>query len=87
MKLIIGFILGVAVGAYMADNSTDQQRRRAADTAARAGRRMKESSVGRAVTDNASQVADTAADRIVDAVDTAGDTVTEVIEANDPQPV
>lgn len=86
MKLIIGFILGVLVGAYVADNSTEHQRRRAADAAARAGRRLRQSDVGRAVTDNATQVADTATDRVVDAVDTAGDALSGAMERNDHQP-
>ncbi len=80
MKFIIGFITGAAVGGYVVSNSTEQQRSRAAQAAADAGRRVKESRIGRAVDDNASQVAGAATDRVVGAVDSAGDVLTEKID-------
>lgn len=83
MKLIIGFIAGLFVGAFWVSNSTEQQRRRAREAATSAGRRVKESRIGKAVDDNASKVASTATDRVVDAVDTTGDAMAGTIGNGD----
>ena len=84
MKLIIGFIAGLVVGGFWVSNSTEQQRRRAREAAATAGRRVKESRVGKAIDDNASKVASTATDRVVDAVDTTGEAIADTIGSGEP---
>lgn len=83
MKLIIGFIAGLLVGGFWVSNSTEQQRRKAREAAANAGRRVKDSRLGKAVDDNASKVASSATDRLVDAVDTTGDAVADTIGGGD----
>jgi hypothetical protein len=83
MKLIIGFIAGLAVGGFWVSNSTEQQRQRARSAATDAGRRIKESRIGRTVDDNASKVASTAADRVADAVDSTGDALAGSISGGD----
>ncbi|HSP28127.1 MAG TPA: hypothetical protein VLN74_06215 [Ilumatobacteraceae bacterium] len=79
MKLTIGFIAGLFVGGFWVSNSTEQQRRRAREAAATAGRRVKESRIGKAVDDNASKVASSATDRVVDAVDTTGEAIADTL--------
>jgi hypothetical protein len=83
MKLIIGFIAGCFVGGFWVSNSTEQQRQRARDAAVGAGRRVKESRVGKAVDDNASKVAATAGERVADAVDTTADTLVDKLEGSE----
>lgn len=83
MKLIIGFIAGCFVGGFWVSNSTDQQRRRAREAALNAGRRVKESRVGKAVDDNASKLAATAGDRVADAVDSTGEALVDTISGGD----
>jgi hypothetical protein len=86
MKLIIGFIAGCFAGGFWVSNSTEQQRRRAREAAVNAGRRVKDSRVGRAVDDNASKLVSTTGDRVVDAVDTTGDALVDTIVGGDTQP-
>jgi hypothetical protein len=83
MKLIIGFIAGCFVGGFWVSNSTEQQRRQAREAAVNAGRRVKESRVGKAVDDNASKLMSTTGDRVVDAVDTAGDALVDTVGNGD----
>jgi hypothetical protein len=83
MKLIIGFIAGLFVGGFWVSNSTEQQRRSAREAAAKAARKVKESRIGKAVDDNASKVASSAADRVVDAVDSTGEAVADTIGVDD----
>ncbi len=79
MKLIIGFIAGLVVGGFWVSNSTEQQRRSAREAAANAAKRVKESRIGKAVDANASNVASTAAERVVDAVDRTGEAMADTI--------
>ena len=83
MKLIIGFIAGLFVGGFWVSNSTEQQRRRAREAAATAGRKVKDSRLGKAVDDNASKVGSAATDRLVDAVDTTGEAMADTIGVGD----
>jgi hypothetical protein len=83
MKLIIGFIAGLFVGGFWVSNSTEQQRRQAREAAVNAGRRVKESRVGKAVDDNASKLAATAGDRVADAVDSTGEALIDTIDGSE----
>jgi hypothetical protein len=83
MKLTIGFIAGLFVGAFWVSNSTEQQRRRAREAAASAARRVTESRIGQAVDDNASKVASSTTDRFVDAVDSTGEVLAGTISGGD----
>ena len=83
MKLIIGFIAGLFVGGFWVSNSTEQQRRRAREAAATAGRKVKDSRLGKAVDDNASKVGSAATDRLVGAVDTTGEAMADTIGVGD----
>jgi FtsZ-interacting cell division protein ZipA len=85
MKLIIGFIAGLVVGGFWVSNSTEQQRRKAQETAARASRLVKDSRIGKAVDDNVSKVASATGDRVVDAVDNTGDALADTLGTTSEQ--
>lgn len=76
----MGFIVGFAVGSVLATASTEQQRAKASEAAARASRRVQDSKVGRAVSNSATQVADAASGRAAGAVDSVGEALTDAIE-------
>lgn len=79
LSLIARATRGLVVGAFWLSNSTEQQRRRAREAAERAGRRVKESRIGKSVDDNASKVASATSDRVVDAVDSTGDALADSV--------
>ena len=83
MKLILGIIIGVAVGGYLASNMTEEQRTKVGGAAGKAVGTAKQSKVVTAVTDNASKVTDEVSDRVADAVDAAGDKVADAVSADD----
>lgn len=83
MKLIIGLFAGFALGGYLFNNMTDEQRAKVSSKASSAADRVKGSKVGETIADNASQVAGAASDRAVDAVDTAGDKATAAVSSDD----
>ncbi len=83
MKLMIGFVAGVAVGGYLASQMSEDQRSQVAARTSgamrQAGDRVKESGVGQAVADNASKVTTAASDRVTGVVDSAGDSVADAV--------
>ena len=83
MKFILGIIIGIAVGGYLASNMTDEQRTKIGEAAGKAGGSVKQSKLGAAVADNAAKVTDTVSERAADAVDTAGDKVADAVSADD----
>ena len=87
MKFILGIIIGVALGGYLASNMTEEQRIKVGGVAGRAAGSVKQSKVVTAVTDNASKVTDEVTDRVADAVDAAGDKVADVVSADDSSTV
>mgnify|MGYP001825444645 FL=1 len=83
MKFILGVIIGIAVGGYLASNMTEEQRTKVGDAAGKAAGTVKQSKVVSAVADNAAKVTDTVSDRAADAVDAAGDKVADAVSADD----
>ncbi|WP_040495038.1 hypothetical protein [Ilumatobacter nonamiensis] len=83
MKLLIGFIAGVAVGGYLASNMTDEQRSKVGGLAGDAASTVTQSKVGSAVADNASKVSDKVTGRVAGVVDTAGDKLADTIDSDD----
>lgn len=84
MKFSVGFIAGAIVGGYIATNLTEQQRADLSDRAASAVGKVRESTVGRAVTSNATDVGDAASERVADAVDTAGTKLADAVGSSGP---
>ena len=80
MKFWIGFILGGTLTGVAFNNMTAEQRRRAASVARTTASKVSSSRVGEAVSDGASDVAATVAERASDAVRSGADTVAEVVE-------
>lgn len=84
MKFSVGFIAGAVVGGYIAANLTDQQRADISSRASSAVEKVRGSTVGQAVTNNAAEVSDAASERVADAVDTAGTKLTDVVGSSEP---
>jgi hypothetical protein len=87
MKFIIGFLSGVVVGGYIANEMTQAQRsrvrQRASNAVERASTVAKESSIGAAVSDNLHKVGGAAGERVAAVIDDAGDKLEAVTAPSD----
>lgn len=84
MKFSVGFITGAVVGGYIAANLTEQQRADISQRASSAVGRVRQSTVGQAISDNATEVAAAASERVAETVDSAGTKLADVVDSNEP---
>ena len=78
MSVIKGFMFGLFVGFAAGTAMSERQRREAAERVATIARRRTRP-ITESVTDNVSQVADTATDVAIERIDEAGDAVSEQV--------
>ena len=83
MAFSTGFVVGAVVGGYVIYNMTPGQRERVAETADRAVRKVRGSSVVSSISNNVSEVAGAAGDRVADVVDSAGSAVADKVGPDD----